>query len=328
MMKAATIGPEFGNEHLKIVERDMPSVGNENMLIHVEKGGLNPVDYNLINGKLIYNISPLPHVPGTEVIGTAVTSGRLISKGDRVIIYNRVFDGTCDKCITNREHLCTNGGIWGVVTDGGYQEYVSVSEKNLFKMEDYLDEDVAASLPVAGLTAYHALKRAGAQSGESILVYGASGNTGMFIVQFAKIMGLHVYGVSRNAWIRSFGCDEVFDRKNVPQDLTADIVVNSLGSEFWEEAFRHLSVSGRLVTFGIQTGKDASFDISKVYSRETAIVGSTGGTRKDLHEIISIARDHQLRIRKFREYPLIELKQALSDFQKSHDGRILINMNK
>ncbi|MCW6169011.1 MAG: alcohol dehydrogenase catalytic domain-containing protein [Thermoplasmatales archaeon] len=327
-MKAATIGPEFGNEHLRVTEKDMPSIATGDVLIQVDKGGLNPVDYNLINGKLIYNISPIPHVPGTEVIGTAVTDGKLINRGDRVIIYNRVFDGTCEKCITNREHLCINGGIWGVITDGGYQEYVSVPEKNLFKMEDYLDEDVAASLPVAGLTAYHALKRVSARSGESILVYGASGNTGMFIVQFAKIMGMHVYGVSRNLWIKSFGCDEVFSTKSVPQDLTADIVVNSLGSEFWDESSKHLSVSGRLVTFGIQTGKEASLDISKIYSRETTIVGSTGGTRKDLHEIISIARDYQLRIKKFKEYPISELKQALSDFQKRHEGRILINMKK
>ena len=145
-MKAATIGPEFGNDHLKIVERDMPSIGNEDVLIHVEKGGLNPVDYNLINGRLIYNISPLPHVPGTEIIGTAVTSGRLINKGDQVIIYNRVFDGTCDKCITNREHLCANGGIWGVITDGGYQEYVSVPPSWFTSIPGILDNTSAILL--------------------------------------------------------------------------------------------------------------------------------------------------------------------------------------
>jgi D-arabinose 1-dehydrogenase-like Zn-dependent alcohol dehydrogenase len=325
-MKAAVIGPKFGNEHLKIVEREMPVAGNGEVIVHISMGGLNPVDYNLINGRIIYNIMPIPHVPGTEVIGTTVTDGYFIRKGEKVIIYNRVFDGNCQECRSNREHLCRNGGIWGIVTDGGYQEYVSIPEKNLFRMEDYLTDDVAASLPVAGLTAYHALQRANARSGETILIYGASGNTGLFLVQLAKIIGMEVYGVSRNEWVKSYGCDQVFDSSRIPEDLVADVVVNSLGSDFWPSSLNHLSLSGRLVTFGIQTGRDASIDISCIYSRETMIIGSTGGTRKDLQELISLAGEYTLKIRKYREYKLESLDRALLDFQKKHDGRIFINM--
>ncbi len=325
-MRAASIGPQFGNENLKIVERVKPSPGKDEVLVKVSKGGLNPVDYNLINGKIIYHVDPVPHVPGTEVIGTAVTDGKIFKKGDRVIVYNRVFDGYCEECRSNREHLCRNGGIWGIVTDGGYQEYVSVPEKNLFRQEDYLPDDVAASFSVAGLTAYHALQRVNAGAGESILIYGASGNTGLFLVQLAKILGMQVYGVSRNDWIRSFGCDEAYDADKIPEDLTADIVVNSLGSKFWDSSLRHLSVSGRLVTFGIQTGKDGSIDISRTYSKEVSIVGSTGGTRKDLKELIAIAGEHTLKIRKYKEYKLESLSSALVDFQVKHDGRIFIDL--
>ena len=70
-MKAATIGPEFGNDHLKIVERDMPSIGNEDVLIHVEKGGLNPtigaemfsICYALIAGAVKHSVVYYDLVP-------------------------------------------------------------------------------------------------------------------------------------------------------------------------------------------------------------------------------------------------------------------------
>ena len=56
-----------------------------------------------------------------------------------------MFDGTCDLCLNQSEMLCRNGGIIGVVTNGGFAEYISVPERNVFKMPDEMDWDLAAS---------------------------------------------------------------------------------------------------------------------------------------------------------------------------------------
>jgi D-arabinose 1-dehydrogenase-like Zn-dependent alcohol dehydrogenase len=71
-----------------------------------------------------------------------------------------VFDGTCDLCLIQSEMLCRNVGIIGVATNGGFAEYISVPERNVFKIPDEMDWDLAASLSISNLTAFHALMEA------------------------------------------------------------------------------------------------------------------------------------------------------------------------
>jgi NADPH:quinone reductase-like Zn-dependent oxidoreductase len=74
--------------------------------------------------------------------------------------------------------LCRNGGKEiGVVTNGGFAEYISIPESNAFKIPDEMNWDLAAGFPVSTLTPYHALKEAALNVNESLLVFGASGNT-------------------------------------------------------------------------------------------------------------------------------------------------------
>ena len=73
--------------------------------------------------------------------------------------------------------------------NGGFAEYISVSERNVFKIPDNLDWDMAASLPVTSLTPYHALTVASLKINEYLLVFGASGSTGMIAVQLAQENG-------------------------------------------------------------------------------------------------------------------------------------------
>jgi len=69
-----------------------------------------------------------------------------------------VFDGTCDLCLIQSEMLCRNGGILGVVTNGGFAEYISVPERNVFKIPDEMDWDSDANLSISILTAFRALR--------------------------------------------------------------------------------------------------------------------------------------------------------------------------
>ena len=70
-------------------------------------------------------------------------------------------DGTCDMCLNQSEMLCRNGGKEiGLVTNGGFAEYIAVPEKNVFKIPDDMQWELAASIPVTTLTPYHALKQA------------------------------------------------------------------------------------------------------------------------------------------------------------------------
>lgn len=325
-MKAARVYSPFGKENLKIEEIDEPTPSHGEVLVRVEKAGLNPIDYNLIHGKIVYNLQPVPHIPGSEVIGTVISDGLTVKKGDKVMVYNRIFDGSCEFCLSNREHLCKNGGIWGVVTNGGYAETIAISESNLFKIPSGLDEDTAVSVPIGALTSYRALLRAGASVGKSILIYGASGNTGIFAIQIAKAMGMDVYAVSRKKWLKDYGVADVFEAGEILETFTADIVMNSLGSDFWESSLKHVSVDGALVTFGVLSGREGKVDIANLYTREMRIIGSTGGTRKDLHDLLSIMKRHPMKAPVSKKFSLSNISEALEYYTENRDGRIVIEI--
>ncbi len=323
-MQAVNIGPEFGKDNLKLVEVLKPTPAEGEVLVKITHAGVNPIDYGVIHGKIVYNLTPVPHIPGSEAIGEVETDGKLFKKGDRVMIFNRVFDGTCKMCRSHLEHLCSNGGILGVVTDGVYTEYVKISEKNLFHIPDSMSEEVAVSLPIGALTSYHALMRAEAKPGQSILIYGASGNTGIFASQLASIMGLEVYGVSRKDWIKDYGCGTVFKTGEVPEDFKADIVINSIGATYWPEAVSHVATAGKLVTFGVQTGKDTTLDIARLYTSEMSILGSTGGSLKDLTSLIRISENHELKAPVASRMNMWDVRKAMEEFEKIRNGRLLL----
>ncbi len=308
-----------GIENVHVADRNLEGSG---IKVRVVKAGLNPLDYNLIDGKVVYNVNPMPHIPGSEVMGIAMEDGKSIKKGDRVIVYNRIFDDSCDMCYSGNEHLCYNGGIWGVISNGGYSEFIRIGEQNLFRVPDTMDDNTAVSVGIGALTSYRALKLASPLVNEKILVYGA-GNTGIFTVQIAKQMGLHVYVYSRNRSLESSGIT-VFD--SVPEDFRADIIINPLGGKLFSESINHLKRGGRIVTYGVLTGKIADTDIANIYTNELKIIGSTGGTRKDLSELLSLMDARHFDLPVYKEFSLWDIKEALHAFRDRINGRIVLNL--
>ena len=118
-MKGAVVYKPLGKENLKFEDVNVPEPGKGEIRVGFERAGMNPIDYNVVAGKVVYSLAPFPHIPGSEVMGVAKSDGKRIRKGDKVIIYPRIFCGNCDMCLTSREYMCTNGGLWGVVSNGG-----------------------------------------------------------------------------------------------------------------------------------------------------------------------------------------------------------------
>ena len=321
-----------GIENLKLVEVSNPEVGSHDVRIKVKFAGVNPIDYFVVN---YLPVKPMPHIPGAEVYGEIESVGdhvKSLKPGDRVIVYNRLFDGTCDMCLSSMEMLCRNGGIISVITNGGYAEYLTVPEKNVFKVPDSISEEVASSLPVAGLTAYHALKEAGVNSNDVVVVFGASGNTGQFAVQLAKKMGAKVIAVSKKAWLKDFGADYVTTYDKVVEDVSrvtggkmASVVINSVGSSVWDLSLSSLGVNGRLVFFGGITGSEVKLNLSQIYGNHAKIIGTTGGRRIELMELLESCNDCKVKV--WKTFSLEEGKEALKAlFDPARDGRILLKI--
>lgn len=329
----ALIFKSNGLENLEFRDIDPPQLGVHEVLVKVKMAGVNPIDHFVAT---VLNVTPIPHIPGAEVAGVVerVPEGiKSVKPGDRVVVYSRVFDGSCDMCLAGYEMVCRKGGVRSVITNGGFAEYISAPYKNLFKIPDDYSWELAASLPVAALTSYHALKEANLGMDDSLVVFGASGNTGIFAVQFGKRMGAKVIAVSSKAWVKDLGADYLVDREAVVEKVEeitggrmADVVLDPLGAQTWERSIACLGANGRWVTFGALTGGEVKLPISTLYSKHQRLIGSTGGSRKDLQELIELSRDCKVRV--WKKFKLEDGRKALEClFSKERDGRILIEIS-
>lgn len=340
-MKAAIFNRP-GLDNLKVIDNvHEPKIGDHDVLIKVKLAGVNPIDHSVVSG-MLPRIVPFPHIPGAESsgiveqVGSEINDGS-IRKGDRVAVYNQVFDGICDMCLNGLDMICRNGGLIGAITNGGFAEYISVPERNVFKIPDKMEWEVAASLPVTSLTPYHALNEASIKLNEYLLIFGASGNTGMMAVQLGKKMGAKVIAVSRDISIKNdFGADFVigdYDKiaenvKEITHGKMADVVLNSLGVSTWDSSFASIGINGRWVSFGGLTGADVKLNVQSLYRKQIKLIGSTGGTRNELRKLIDIATTEGLKVKVWKKLNLDNVKEALQGlFAKDRDGRILIEVS-
>ena len=217
------------------------------------------------------------------------------------------------------------------------QNIFQVPERNVFKVPDNMEWEVAASLPVTSLTPYHALNEASIKLNEYLLVFGASGNTGMIeLYQLGKKMGAKVIAISRDIWIKSdFGADFVisdYDKivenvKEITHGKMADVVLNSLGISTWDSSFASIGINGRWVAFGGLTGADVKLNVQSLYTKQIKLIGSTGGTRNELRELIDIATNDGLKVKVWKKLKLDNVNEALQGlFAKDRDGRILLEV--
>jgi NADPH:quinone reductase-like Zn-dependent oxidoreductase len=334
-MKAA-IFKKPGIENLQ-VKRDVeePKITDHDVLVRARMCGVNPIDHMVTSGAV--PVRPLPHIPGCEISGTIEGIGKHVEddlhEGDRVIVHSRVFDGTCDMCLSGLDMLCREGGIVSAITNGGFAEYIAVPQRNVLKIPNDINWDIAASLPVTTLTPFHALKEASLQFNENLLVFGASGNTGMIAIQFAKRMGAKVIAVSKDERVKDFGADYIiseYDKvvekvKDITNGEMADVVINSVGIGTWESSFESVGANGRLVTFGGLTGADVKLNVQSLYTRQIKLIGSSRGTRAELKDLINMSKE--LKIKVWKRFKLDETKEAIQAlFAKERAGRIMLEI--
>lgn len=330
----ATILYGQGLDNLYIKDVNLPDIGEDDVLIRVVLAGVNPIDSFIARG--LRKIKSFPRIIGTEFAGVVEKVGEKVLNvrvGDRVIVYPRVFDGSCEYCMQGKEMLCKSGGLIGLALNGGFAEYAIVPSKNVFKFADNVGWEIAASVPIAALTAYHALLEGDVTFNRLTVIVGASGNTGMFATQFAKMMGAKVVAVSRKSWVKDFGADYVTDFEHaydivssVSGGRMADIVIDSLGKDTFNKSLELLGVNGKLVTFGVLTGEETKISLSTLYNRHLKIIGTTGGTRKEMMEIIENVGN--LKVKVWKKFKLEQVKNALEDlFSPERNGRIFLEIS-
>ena len=247
-MKAVQIKNYTKTLHTELCEVPLPTIGDDEVLVKVMAAAVNPLELLIMSGsvKLIQNYK-MPLTLGNECAGVVEKVGckvRRFKAGDRV--YARL----------------------PLAKIGAFAEYVAITQTALAKMPVGYDYDVAAAIPLTGLTAYQGLvEELSAQAGETLLIPGGSGSLGQMAVPIAKALGLHVI-VTGNARAKertlALGADEYLDyrQENYWEKLSGlDMVMDTLGPAEFEHGLSVLRKGGRLLS--LRTGPNRAFAIQR-----------------------------------------------------------------
>jgi NADPH:quinone reductase-like Zn-dependent oxidoreductase len=159
--------------------------------------------------------------------------------------------------------------VVGLLPEGAWAERVAVPTHALAELPDEVTLSQAATLPVAGLTALHALARGGPLLGRRVLVTGATGGVGDFAVQLAGLGGAHVTASARRAeqapTLRQLGAHEVVVGDEIPPSPRYDLVLDSVGGRTLGTALAALERGGVCVSFGVSAAAEVTFDARQFF---------------------------------------------------------------
>jgi NADPH:quinone reductase-like Zn-dependent oxidoreductase len=234
-MKAIVI-EEYGDKNV-LVEKELetPKISENQVLVEMHATSINPIDWKVREGYL-KDMLPFefPIILGWDAAGVITETGSNVTDfkaGDRV--FTR-------PATTNR---------------GTYAEYLAVDSNLLAKMPEEMSFEEAASIPLAGLTAWQCLVDFGnIQQGDKVLIHAGAGGVGIFAIQIAKSFGAYVATTASENnidFLTSLGADEVinYKEKDFSEELTGfDLVLDSMGGEIQSKSYKVLKENGKLVS--------------------------------------------------------------------------------
>ena len=336
-MLLSKLGP-VESSPLKLTEIDRHEIANpKEVLVKIEACGVCHSQLHSIEGdwKDIGIPPTLPTVPGHEVVGKIVEIGSNVTKfkvGERVGItplLGSCLD--CQYCNDGKEYLCEKMDVTGESLKGGYTEYITVSEDFATKVPDTMKSEYAAPLFCAGITAYKAVKAAEPKKNKKIAVFGIGG-VGHMAIQFAKIEGCEVSGVSRKEKhlevAKKLGADNVFvyssNQKQFLQDVNEEYglfdaaIVFAPVEQVTDTAIKSIKKGGIVVIATV--GNIPNF----LAFEEKTVRGTLIGSRKDMEDVIKISDEHNLKV-VTESFPLEQANEVLARLKNSEiDARAVL----
>lgn len=285
-----------------------PAAGE--VVVELRAVGVNRRDTAVRRGA--YGDFPLPLTPGSEGAGIRRDTG------EEVVIHPGLRWG--DREDTSGPEF----GILGGPEDGTYAELVKIPAENVYPKPAQLSWEEAATLAVAGLTAYRALfTRAGLSQGETALILGAGSGVATFAVPLATQAGARVLVTSSSAEkierARELGAAGGVDYTDgdwpeAVRELAGggvDVVLDSVGTT-WNDSLRCLRPGGRAVVMGATGGGQSELDVRPFYVRHLSLLGTTLGSPRDFERFLETVSKATWR-------PIIDSVRPLAEAAAAHE---------
>ena len=306
---------------LKEVEKPIPK--ENEVLVKVFAASVNPADWHMIRGepkfaRLAFGLTkPKNIIPGIDIAGTVESVGKNVKEfhpGDEVF-------GDCG---------------WG----GAFAEYVCVKEKSIVNKPSNISFEEGASISVAAFSALQGLRDKGhIQSGQKVLINGASGGVGTFAVQLAKYFGAEVTGVCSTGnlnLVRSIDADKVIDYTK--EDFTNttqkyDLIIDNVANRSVTDLKRALNPNGHCVIIGFSS-MSRMFQhmflgplVSMIGNKKIGGLGTAKMNKNDLNFLRELLETGKIKPVIDRIYPLSDVAEAIGYVEEGHaKGKVVLTV--
>jgi NADPH:quinone reductase-like Zn-dependent oxidoreductase len=296
---------EYGTEDvLKVADVPVPEPGPGQVLVRVRAAGINPGETKIREGMLHERWpATFPSGQGSDLAGVVERLGpdvTGVAKGDEVIGW--------------------------VDTRSSQAEYAVVEAAHLTPKPANVSWEIAGALPVAGFTAWAAVRAVAADSSDTVVVTGAAGGVGSLTVQLARRAGATVIGLAgpgNHDWLRAHGVIPVAYGGDVADRIRAaapkvDAFIDTYGDDYVELALDELGVAPARIDTIVR------FDAVEKYG-VNAEGNAVGASAETLRELAGLIADGELEVPIAATYPLGQVREAYARLATGHvHGKIVL----
>ncbi|MQG17453.1 MAG: zinc-binding dehydrogenase [SAR202 cluster bacterium] len=341
-MKAALFHKESGD--LIISNKNIPNLSDKDVLVKVHYCSFCGHDLAVIQGMLKRGVGS-EVILGHELSGIVDSVGSQVSTcspGDRVVSLLTNSCGICDRCLNDQSHRCRVGEGIGHTCDGGFAEYVVVSENSVFKIHDDLTLKDACMLVCPIGVIEEAFSRYKGQFNTAV-VSGATGGLGIHGIQKASSLFDRVIALTTDASADKFlsqngatdvvvyDASDTFKFKEIIMALTedegVDLFIDPVGSGLFNESVACVSQYGCLMLLGDIQGIPLDIHLGDMLFKDLEIICSTGSNRESVKLAERMILNGDMKPIIFDVVALENILDVCIKMQESSViGRILIDM--
>ncbi|MFC1754729.1 NAD(P)-dependent alcohol dehydrogenase [Thermoproteota archaeon] len=310
-MKAAAYRRTGPPEVIEVIEKDKPIAKDNEVLVRVYASSVNPVDTMLRRSKAFSFFARTgDNIVGSDLSGIIESAGRNVTtlkKGDEIYGFRRA---------------------------GATAEYSTIQVKKVAIKPKNMTFEQAAAVPLAGLTALQALHNIGKiQSGQNVLINGATGGVGSYAVQIAKSYDTNVTGVTSESNLKlaeSLGADNVinYNKENFTNSKDKfDIILDAAAKSNFSKCQNILNNNGIFISTRFGARLLLNILLTSIVGNKKAKTVMVNSNTKDLDTLTNLIENDKIISVIEKTFPIDKTSDAHAHIEKGHTkGKIVINI--